>query len=153
LSHPLLCVSSFCAQTKSHWFFFFLCLLKYIVSNKNAGCLTYSKILISDVNQNYYRLEVYSNFSIRIFPLVTLHTGSTKLCSLLSTQNKICSSAQTFFFAGKINPYYNVPQVLFEIAIKLFYLNKRKDALSHCGRVTQICVFNTVKLGTSASSP
>ena len=26
-------------------------------------------------------------------------------------------------------------------------------ALTHCGRVTQICVFNTVKLGTSASSP
>ena len=25
--------------------------------------------------------------------------------------------------------------------------------LSHCGRVTQICVFNTVKLGTAASSP
>ena len=25
--------------------------------------------------------------------------------------------------------------------------------LSHCGRVTQICGFNTVKLGTSASSP
>ena len=25
--------------------------------------------------------------------------------------------------------------------------------LTHCGRVTQICVFNTVKLGTSASSP
>ena len=25
--------------------------------------------------------------------------------------------------------------------------------LIHCGRVTQICVFNTVKLGTSASSP
>ena len=25
--------------------------------------------------------------------------------------------------------------------------------LAHCGRVTQICVFNTVKLGTSASSP
>jgi len=25
--------------------------------------------------------------------------------------------------------------------------------LPHCGRVTQICVFNTVKLGTSASSP
>jgi len=24
---------------------------------------------------------------------------------------------------------------------------------THCGRVTQICVFNTVKLGTSASSP
>ena len=26
------------------------------------------------------------------------------------------------------------------------------DVLTHCGRVTQICVFNTVKLGTSASS-
>ena len=25
--------------------------------------------------------------------------------------------------------------------------------LTHCGRVTQICVFNAVKLGTSASSP
>jgi len=25
--------------------------------------------------------------------------------------------------------------------------------LTHCGRVTKICVFNTVKLGTSASSP
>ena len=25
--------------------------------------------------------------------------------------------------------------------------------LTHCGRVTQICVFNTVKLGTSTSSP
>jgi len=25
--------------------------------------------------------------------------------------------------------------------------------LTHCGRVTQICLFNTVKLGTSASSP
>jgi len=25
--------------------------------------------------------------------------------------------------------------------------------LTHCGWVTQICVFNTVKLGTSAISP
>jgi len=25
--------------------------------------------------------------------------------------------------------------------------------LTHCGRVTQICVFNTVKLGVSESSP
>ena len=25
--------------------------------------------------------------------------------------------------------------------------------LTHCGRVTQICVFNTVNLSTSASSP
>ena len=29
----------------------------------------------------------------------------------------------------------------------------RPKILTHCGRVTHICVFNTVKLGTSASSP
>jgi len=28
-----------------------------------------------------------------------------------------------------------------------------RTPLTHCGRVTQICVFNTVKLGTSASYP
>ena len=28
-----------------------------------------------------------------------------------------------------------------------------RSPLTHCGRVTQICVFNTVKLSTSASSP
>ena len=31
--------------------------------------------------------------------------------------------------------------------------NPSYERLTHCGRVTQICVFNTVKLGTSASSP
>ena len=31
--------------------------------------------------------------------------------------------------------------------------NTDASALTHCGRVTQICVFNTVKLGTSANSP
>ena len=31
--------------------------------------------------------------------------------------------------------------------------NGEYSILTHCGRVTQICVFNTVKLGTSASSP
>jgi len=30
---------------------------------------------------------------------------------------------------------------------------RKLQSLTHCGRVTQICVFNTVKLGTSASSP
>ena len=33
------------------------------------------------------------------------------------------------------------------------WLNLTAPFLTHCGRVTQICVFNTVKLGTSASSP
>ena len=30
---------------------------------------------------------------------------------------------------------------------------EHKVFLTHCGRLTQICVFNTVKLGTSESSP
>ena len=33
------------------------------------------------------------------------------------------------------------------------WINPLNTKLTHCGRVTQICVFNTVKLGTSASSP
>jgi len=33
------------------------------------------------------------------------------------------------------------------------HLNVNDEKLTHCGRVTQICIFNTVKLGTSASSP
>jgi len=32
-------------------------------------------------------------------------------------------------------------------------IREERLTLTHCGRVTQICVFNTVKLGTSASSP
>jgi len=32
-------------------------------------------------------------------------------------------------------------------------LNIRSGLLTHCGRVTQICVFNTVKLGTYEISP
>ena len=37
---------------------------------------------------------------------------------------------------------------------KVHITKKRKQTdLTHCGWVTQICVFNTVKLGTSASSP
>jgi len=39
-----------------------------------------------------------------------------------------------------------------EHILGLFHCLKKND-LTHCGWVTQICVFNTVKLGTSASSP
>jgi hypothetical protein len=37
--------------------------------------------------------------------------------------------------------------------IERSWLDKKIKILTHCRRVTQICVFNTVKLGTSASSP
>jgi len=37
----------------------------------------------------------------------------------------------------------------------LFAIEKKRFGLglTHCGRVRQICVFNALKLGTSASSP
>ena len=41
----------------------------------------------------------------------------------------------------------------FMLSSKQFLLGNYTRILTHCGRVTQICVFNTVKLGTSASSP
>ena len=46
-------------------------------------------------------------------------------------------------------------KLVFVIAIKVYMAVEVKlySFLTHCGRVTQICVFHTVKLGTSASSP
>jgi len=42
---------------------------------------------------------------------------------------------------------------LYKYTRRLMYsLTPVRLYLTHCGRVTQICVFNTVKLGTSASS-
>ena len=38
-------------------------------------------------------------------------------------------------------------------AENIFPLFDKLYILTHCGRVTQICVFNVVKLCTSASSP
>ena len=53
----------------------------------------------------------------------------------------------------------NLPTDLFRSVLIMSVVNTQTDTrpwvrvLTHCGRVTQICVFNTVKLGTSASSP
>ena len=43
-----------------------------------------------------------------------------------------------------------VVAVVVEVVVKVIIII---IILTHCGRVTQICVFNTVNLGTSASSP
>ena len=42
-----------------------------------------------------------------------------------------------------------IPSVTLHITLHRFF----SLTSTHCGRVTQICVFNAVKLGTSASSP
>ena len=46
-------------------------------------------------------------------------------------------------------------EIIIKMIINIFWGVKQSSGrnLTHCGRVTQICVFNTVKLGTSASSP
>jgi len=47
-----------------------------------------------------------------------------------------------------------IPAYIFNSYKENYNMRKHKNTvLTHCGRVTQICVFNTVKLGTSASSP
>jgi len=54
------------------------------------------------------------------------------------------------------NLKFEVQRTMFLLGLRLVCeLRKILSApyLTHCGRVTQICVFNTVKLGTSASSP
>jgi hypothetical protein len=44
--------------------------------------------------------------------------------------------------------------LLFHCSISVAWkVSSIASRLTHCGRVRQICVFNTVKLGTSASSP
>jgi len=48
--------------------------------------------------------------------------------------------------------YYSVSVYRKYMAVHLTRSNC-EGVLTHCGRVTQICVFNMVKLGTSASSP
>jgi len=96
---------------------------------KNNTCrLTYSDFSYSDLSQNNYMLEVYTNCYNRSFLLVTFHTGATNLCSLLGTQVKLCSSPQNLR-CDKCNLYWNVPPRLFEIALKLFYSNKYKITL------------------------
>jgi len=49
-------------------------------------------------------------------------------------------------------PSYNSLQHFYLIQLYIISVFET-PLLKHCGRVTQICVFNTVKLGTSASSP
>jgi len=65
-------------------------------------------------------------------------------------------------FEPSISPYFFLMALLLlekkitvpvQIDRNVAAVKKKDKTLTHCGRVTQICVFNTVKLGTSASSP
>jgi len=49
---------------------------------------------------------------------------------------------KVFFFRGSLKEGERLEDLGIDVIL-----------LTHCGRVTQICVFNTVELGTYASSP
>ena len=69
-------------------------------------------------------------------------TKKEKSCILLVTFIKV---QVTQFHCGHIKV------INWKVCVRI--VENGRDILTHCGRVTQICVFNTVKLGTSASSP
>jgi len=62
------------------------------------------------------------------------------------------SHPESFIWAWNVSTDWMLWNKVFH-SIKRFFFFKFHLTLTHCGRVTQICVFNTVKLGTSASSP
>jgi len=93
-----------------------------------------------------FRIEITAkaNKKINIFCVLTL-------CSLLKTfrrfGGKHCLHIEggTYFEYIRRISRHNT-SLLFQLMHTIY------STLKHCGRVTQICVFNTVKLGTSASS-
>ena len=71
-----------------------------------------------------------------------------------------CPSFLNFFYPTSVSilcrrcVYIHISecvQIVYELLL-LSNNNTSETFLTHCGRVTQICVFNTVNLGTSASS-
>ena len=69
----------------------------------------------------------YPVFHCRLFP-ATSNVGGSRVCA-----SDTCPGLHSLLF--------------------MIRLTNTLTLLTHCGRVKQICVFNTVKLGTSASSP
>ena len=70
---------------------------------------------------------------------------------------KLCSPPEKEpIYLQSVNRYLNSEMCVFStmnLTFKAYWLRDAPTILTHCVGVTQICVFNTVKLGTSASSP
>ena len=66
----------------------------------------------------------------------------------LLTCSHFCRGRKTCIVLNHIHVYY-----CSVISLLIYHLPIGYSKLTNCGRVAQICVFNTVKLGTSASSP
>ena len=89
--------------------------------------------------------------------VVTLKCCALTLCAVYLNQSIFIVAG-----AGLANlQYYHIEILYFVMCstiesghlLQLLLKAWELIVLTHCGRVTQICVFNTVKLGTSASSP
>ena len=63
-------------------------------------------------------------------------------------KSNVYSTRPTDLHSLKENIREEIPKLLEETLQVVM-----RSFLTHCGRVAQICVFNTVKLGTCASSP
>ena len=72
-------------------------------------------------------------YQVRTFPKLCFLFFHTSVCPQQSMNLRACC-----------NDVFIIIQYHKQYLIKL---------LKHCGRMTQICVFNTMNLGTSASSP
>jgi len=89
-----------------------------------------------------YSLCTFSNF----MPcFVNLHAAI--LCVPFPTSCPALSIFMQLFFV------YFLQHLIFSLALAEIFFPSSWPLTHYSGRVTQICVFNTVKLGTSASSP
>jgi len=81
------------------------------------------------------------------------------LCGLLSLSLSCMDQVGIFCYIYiYIYIYFYDANIKINVNKQFAHLTDRQKeedrvVLTHCGRVTQICDFNTVKLGTSASSP
>jgi len=104
-----------------------------------------------------WQCTVWSSSPIRIFFMATLTLEDSGTMLLQYVENHLPNGTAShiqedlnpvcILFTTNFNPLY--------IFLWLFYtfIMAFCKFLTRCGRVTQICVFNTVKLSTSASSP
>ena len=90
--------------------------------------------ILLDVIWNF----VYMNF--HAFGNAPIANGITVKFQKSTVSNRICGT-KNLISSAKKRVFNKLAKVI------------NKYILTHCGRVMQICVFNTVKLGTSASSP
>jgi len=90
---------------------------------------------------------------------VQVNHVALKLFSVSSSIVRICLGLAGGLFPSCFSTemsHIPIPFIVADLITLITYGGQWKPGnsiLTHCGWVTQICVFNTVKLGTSASSP